>query len=262
MFILIFLTTVLSAFACQTDAIRVVRSTGVGANSNGNSSGYAHQRVSIPVRFEGQSGCWEKIGGLSFEVKDKSRTMTVLTPKSSFNNLPGRVMNYALLKKTGGQLELDIASFVCLGNFVLAAETYRGSVEEARALQQLDMQVSTVFATGAAAANLARHREELARRFGRTSDLPQNLQEYFEERFQGSWSALEHYEVWVPSIYLSSNFRSPLASLESSYHTRVLTKSACSPEFEAVMAPLRYENLKLPSGVRSKLKKGNLQISW
>ncbi len=235
----------------------------MGANSNGNHSGMASQKVNIPVRFEGNWGCWEQVGGLTFDVTAKSRKMTVIVPKSSFEKLPGRTMSYASLKKSNsGLVEMDIATFVCVGSNVIAAETFSGNVMNAMALQSMDMRVSTVFATGVAAANLENQRAELARMYGRKTELPGNLQKYFEENFHGNFAQLEKYEMMVPSVYLSSSMRTPLSSLTSSYHTRVLTKSACSPEFEAVMSPLMFSNLEMPEGMKAKIKKGNLQISW
>ncbi len=263
MYILILIFSVFSALACQTDSISIMRRTGFGANSNGNHSGLASQKVNIPVRFEGTWGCWEQEGGLSFDVTAKSRKMTVLIPKSSFEKLPGRSMSYAYVKQSeSGILEMDIATFVCIGNNVIASETFSGSVMNAIALQSMDARVSTVFATGIAAANLNEQREEMARRQGRKTELPGSLRKYFEDNFHGNFAALEKYELMVPSVYLSSSMRTPLSSLTSSYNTRVLTKSACSPEFEAVMAPLLFKNMILPVGVKAKLKKGNLLLSW
>lgn len=263
MYIFIILFSIFSAFACRTDQISIVRHTGLGANTNGNHSGMAAQKVNIPVNFEGNWGCWEQEGGLTFDVTAKSRKMTVIVPKSSFEKLPGRTMSYASLKKNNsGLVEMDIATFVCIGNNVIAAETFSGNVMNAMMLQSMDVQVSTVFATGVAAANLNQQREDMARRYGRRTELPGNLQKYFEENFHGNFAQLERYEMMVPSVYLSTSMKTPLSSLTSSYHTRVLTKSACSPEFEAVMSPLLFSNLEMPQGMKAKLKKGNLLISW
>lgn len=263
MYILILIFSVFSVLACQTDGISIVRRTGFRANSNGNHSGMASQKVNIPVLFQGTWGCWEQEGGLSFDVTAKSRKMTVLVPKSSFEKLPGRSMSYAYVNKSeSGILEMDLATFVCVGNNVIASETFSGNVMNAMALQSMDMRVSTVFATGIAAANLNQQRDEMARSQGRRTELPGNLRKYFEENFHGNFATLEKYELMVPSIYLSSSMRTPLSSLTSSYNTRVLTKSACSPEFEAVMAPLLFKNMVMPTGVKAKIKKGNLQLSW
>lgn len=263
MYILILIFSVFSALACQTDQISIVRRTGLGANSNGNHSGMTSQKVNIPVQFEGKWGCWEQQGGLSFDVTEKKREMTVLVPKSSFKKLPGRTMSYAYVNHSeSGMVEMDIATFVCIGDNVIASETFSGSVMNAMALQSMDMRVTTVFATGAAAANLNQQREEMARRLGRRTELPGNLQKYFQENFHGNFAQLEKYELMVPSVYLSSSMRTPLSSLTSSYNTRVLTKSACSQEFEAVMAPLLFKNLILPNSMKAKLKKGNLILSW
>ena len=263
MYILLILLSITTAFACRNDQLSVRRSTGIGAGSNGNSSGSANQKVNVPVLFNGKWGCWEQEGGLSFDVKEKSRTMTVVIPKSKFEDLPGRTTSYATLQKNiDGSLWMDIATFVCLGSHVISAETFSGGVANARALQNMDVQVSTVFATGVAAGNLNRQRAELARRLGRKTELPGDLEEYFDQHYSGEWSHLEKYELFVPSIYLSASMNTPLSNLSASYNTIVLTKSACSPEFEQVMAPLRFEKLKFPEGLKTKVKKGNLQISW
>lgn len=262
MYILLFILSFASAFACQNDAISIVRRTGIGSNSNGNHSGSASHKVNIPVLYKGNWGCWEQTGGLSFEVKEKKNKMTVLIPKSSFKDLPGRMTSYAMIKDKGETLEIDIANFVCVGTTVLAAESFSGSVTDAMVLQQLDVSVSTTFATGVAAANLARQREELARRFGRKSELTGGLEDYFNEHFRGQFSELEKYDLMVPSVYLGASMKSPLSNLTADYHTRVLTKGACSHEFESVMSPLRLENLRLPKGIKARVKKGNLELSW
>lgn len=262
MYIFILILSIASAFACQENQVSIVRRSGIGIGSNGRHSGNASQKVNVPVRFEGKWGCWEQEGGLSFDVKEKSNTLTVLIPKSSFKDIPGRTKSYALLSKVGSTVQMDIATFVCLGNQVLSAETFSGTVAEARVLQDLDAQVSTVFATGIAAQNLERQREEMAQRFGRSSELPGGLQKFFEESYTGSWAPLENYDVMVPTIYLSARMNTPLGSLSSSYHTRVLTKSACSPEFESVMSPLSFEKLGVPEGIKVKFKKGQLVLSF
>lgn len=263
MYILLLLLSVSTAFACLNDAIVIRRSSGISINSNGNNSGTATQKVNIPVNFNGKWGCWEQEGGLTFDVKEKSRSMTVIVPKSKFEDLPGRTASYAYLRKdAAGNVDIDIATFVCIGNTVIAAETYSGDIASARMLQNMDVQVNSTFATGMAAAQLGRQREEMARRLGRTNELPGGIQEFFEENFRGQWSTLEKYDVMVPSVYLGSSMRSPLANLSSSYNTRVLTKSACSSEFEAVMAPLKFDRLRSPEGMRVRVKKGNLLLTW
>lgn len=262
MYIFLFILSVFSALACQEDQIAIIRRHGLSINSNGNHAGNSSQKVNVPVQYQGTWVCWEQEGGLSFDVKDKSNSLTVFIPKSSFKNLPGRTVSYALISKVDSTVQMDLATFVCLGDQVLSAETFSGTVAQARALQQMDVQVSTVFATGAAAAQLERQRAELERRFGRSSDLPGGLETFFEETYRGPWDKLEKYDVMVPTIYLSSRMQSPLGDLSSSYHTRVLTKSACSPEFELAMAPLRFEKLAIPEGMRAKVKKGNLELRW
>lgn len=261
--ILILFLTIASSFACQNDAIVIRRSTGISIGSNGNHSGSADHRVNIPVNYKGKWGCWEQQGGLTFDVKPKSRSMTVIIPKSKFKDLPGRTRSYAFLKKnSSGLVEIDIATFVCVGNNVVAAETYEGDIHKAQMLQNIQMQVSTSFSTGVAAANLNLYREEMMRRLGKKTELPGELETFFTENFTGLWSKLEEYDLMVPSVYLTASMRTPLSNLQASYHTKVLTKSACSPEFEVVMAPLRFENLKFPNGMKTKIKKGNLLISW
>lgn len=189
--------------------------------------------------------------------------MTIIVPKSKFEGIPGRAASYAYLRKdAAGSIDIDIATFVCIGSTVIAAETFSGDIAQARMLQSIDGEVRTVFATGAAAAELNRQRSEMARRLGRTNELPGGIQEYFEENFKGDWSELEKYDLMVPSVFLSTSMKSPLANLSSSYNTRVLTKSACSPEFERVMAPLKFGQLSIPTGMKAKIKKGNLLISW
>lgn len=263
MYIFLILFSITAAFACRNDQISIVRRTGISINSNGNHSGGVTQKVNIPVQYEGQWGCWEQEGGLTFDVKNKKRSMTVIIPKSEFEKLPGRSVSYASLRKDdSGTIEMDIATFVCLGSTVVSSETFSGSIFQAMMLQNLDAQVSTTFATGIAADNLNRYREELARQNGRMTEMPGGLQEYFEKNFHGQWSKLEKYDVMIPSVYLGTSMQSPLSHLTSSYNTRVLTKSACSPEFEAVMAPLRFENLKKPDGMKAKIKNGNLLLNW
>ncbi len=71
MYSLILLISISAAFACQNDAISIVRRTGVSINSNGNYSGTTAHKINIPVQFEGNWGCWEQEGGLSFKVQDK-----------------------------------------------------------------------------------------------------------------------------------------------------------------------------------------------
>lgn len=262
MYVFILILSIASAFACQNDQISIVRRTGIGGSSNGRHSGNASHKVNVPVRFEGKWGCWEQEGGLSFDVKEKSNSLLVIIPKSSFQNIPGRTKSYAHLSKNGSNVQMDIANVTCLGDQVLSLETFSGSVAEARVLQNLDAQVSTVFAIGIAARNLEEQREEMARRFGRGSELPGELEKFFEDRFNGSWSQLDHYDVMVPTIYLSARMSTTLGSLSASYHTRVLMKSACSPEFEAVMAPLSFEKLIVPQGMKAKVKKGQLLLQW
>lgn len=261
--ILLLFLTISTSFACLNDAIVIRRRTGISIGSNGNHSGSASHSVNIPVNFNGKWGCWEQQGGLGFDVKPKSRSMTVVVPKSKFQDLPGRTTSYAFIKKGENDLvEIDIATFVCVGNNVVAAETYEGDILKAQMLQSLSAEVSTTFATGAAAANLGRYREDMMRRFGKKTELPGELEVFFNQNFKGLWSKLEQYEMMVPSVYLTASMRTPLSNLQANYNTRVLTKSACSPEFESVMAPLRFENLKLPQGMKSKVKKGNLLINW
>ncbi len=262
MYILLIILATLSSFACRNDQVSMVRSSGFGFDTTGNNYGGVRQKVNIPVRFEGEWGCWEQVGGLSFNVEEKKREITVIIPKSKFEDFPGRTMSYAFLSKSVDGVKMDVATFVCAGSTVLSAETYSGDVKNAKILENIDSEVSMVFATGAAAEAIARREEETNRRLGRRTELPGGLEDFFNQNFQGEWSELEKYDLLVPAVYLGANMKSPLSNLSASYSTRVITKSACSPEFESTMAPLKFDSLKMPEGLKVKTKRGDLVIKW
>ena len=262
------------SLACDNSALVVRRSSGFSIGSTGAQSGQVAQTVNIPVYADGQWGCWEQQSGIAFDVKENKNLVTIIPPKAKFKNLRGRLMSYALVAREGSALQLDVASFVCVGDEVLSAESFSGTVAQARMLESLRMEVRTSFATGVAARNLAEAERQRRAQLRAVyvglgyevkdieTELPGGLEAYFQQRYQGDWKSFEERSTRVPSVFLSSDVRSNLSSLSGSYTTVLLTRGACSREFEAVMAPLRFERLRLPEGIRSKLKKGNLELRW
>lgn len=250
-------------FACNTGAVMITRESGFGFSSSGSHNGGVTHTVNIPVTVAGKRGCWEQKGGLSFDVKDDENQVSILIPKAKFKKIPdARIMSYVMVSKVGDSLDLEVATIACAGQSVLSIEAFEGSVSQARVLQELSMNVSTVFATGAAAANIARRQEALRQMYGKRDIIPSKLSQYFEDNFTGVFEQLESSLVRLPSVYLGFSMDTPLASLNATYTTIITAKSACSKEFERVMAPFRIETTKIPEGVKGKIKKGNLRLTW
>tara|TARA_R110000868_G_scaffold143075_22_gene360840 strand:- start:3167 stop:3967 length:801 start_codon:yes stop_codon:yes gene_type:complete len=252
-----------AAFACNTGAVMITRETGFGFNSNGNHNGGVTHTVNIPVTVAGKRGCWEQKGALSFDVKDDENQVSILIPKAKFKKIPdARLMSYVMVSKIGDGLDLEVATIACAGQSVLSIEAFEGNVQQARVLQEISVSASTVFATGAAAANIARRQEALRQMYGQRSIIPTKLSQYFEDNFTGVFEQLESSLVRLPSVYLGFSMETPLASLNASYSTIITAKSACSREFEQIMAPFRIESTHIPEGVKAKIKKGNLRLTW
>lgn len=262
MYILFILLSIASAFSCDPHALRVKRNTGLGFWTGGRSDRVKH-KVEVPVRYNnGEWGCWEQEGKLSFSTNFTGKRVTIKIPKSSFNNLPARVTSYAKVDRSSLGVDFDVATFVCLGETVLSVEAFSGTLLDAKRLEDLSRSSEMTFATGIAAANLRESRERIERSFGKRTELPPRLEAYLMSKTNGELGDYDHFDGFVPSVYMGYDLDTPLSSLSATYTTRVLTKGACSQKFEAVMSPLRIENLKVPKGVGKRLRAGNVELRW
>lgn len=262
MYILFIFLSIASAFSCDPHTLRVKRSTGLGFWTGGKSDRIQH-KVEVPVNYNnGEWGCWAQEGKLSFSTNLKRKRITIKIPKSSFVNLPARVTSYAKVDRSNLGIDFDVATFVCLGETVLAVEAFSGTILDAKRLEDLSVQQNTTFATGVAAAHLREARARAERAFGKKNEMPPRLEAFLLKNTQGDLRSYERFDGFVPSVYMGYDLDTPLSNLSAIYTTRVLTKSACSHEFEAVMSPLRIENLTVPKGVEKRIRGGNVELRW
>jgi hypothetical protein len=266
------------ALACRTDQVRIVRSSGLGLSiggGNGAFQGGVSQQIEIPLRVGAQSGCMTQRSGLDFEVVSKNGNfkgeVNIHPPQVEFKKVSGDVRTYIKLNYTEkseklDSLSLDLVSFTCSGESVIAVESYSGNLKNAFQLQNFNMNVGMTIAIGAAARNLRSRREESKRALGYDTVITEQLLEELETRMNGvKLEDIETEIVSIPSVYLSLSLQVGEMNMANSFSTITATKYGCSKKFDSLMKDLRIENIKnqlknMP--LKSKVKSKYIQLKW
>ncbi len=169
---LTFLTFTQAAYAkCNTGSIVVMRESGFGISFGGGKSSagsFDKDAVNVPLTINGQQACFKKTSKFKMESEKKNNkaeeNSIVITPmKTEFENIPNaHQKQYIFVEKNPVSLltKFHVMSFVCAGETPLSIEARSDSVVQiASNSDSANVQVTTVFATGAAADNLNRSRK-------------------------------------------------------------------------------------------------------
>ena len=270
LFTTVFLALTHEAFAkCNTQAIGVVHERGFGISFGGGreSAGYQDKNtVNVPITINGQQACFKKSSAFSMksETKDKkSENSIVIKPmKAEFENIPSpHQKQYIFVEKNPIKklTKFHTMSFICAGEIPLSIDSVSDSVMEIELkTNQVQMNVTSVFATGAAADNLNRGRNK------RT--YSQETFDFFTKLYKEKTN-LEMDQALpccsdhkVPSIISDTSIRA-LAGVERAIASTFTTMATdvpngCSNSFVETMKNYQLENYKTNESLKDyKVKK-------
>lgn len=271
--LLFLLSGVGHTLACDTQNVRMVRSTGFGLSLG---SGGFSRKVNIPLTYEGKRGCWEQESQLGYEVKSKkgkfSGEVLIYPPQSDFKNVPGRTETYLLIDHSKldkaaplRSTSLDLVSFTCAGESVLSIEAFSGSFSDVDDLTKVDMSFNSVFATGEVARRIAERRRIAKRESGQLAHIPHIFANIFVDRYgQDEFANLEH-KVSLPSVYMSSSLRTNMVETSESFVTNKASHYGCSTQFKETMKEFHLSNLKTKlkkAPFKVKIRKKKISLKW
>lgn len=247
------------AFAkCNTQAIGVVHERGFGISFGGGSQSAGYQdknTVNVPLTINGEQACFKKSSAFTMKSETKkdrkSENSIVIKPmKVEFENIPSpHQKQYIFVEKNpiNKLTKFHTMSFICAGEIPLSIDAVSDSVM-AIELQtdQVELQVNSSFATGAAADNLSRGRNN------RT--YSQETFDFFT-KFYKEKTGLEMNQAMpcctdhkVPSIISDTSIRA-LAGVEKAIASTFTTMATdvpngCSNSFAETMKNYQLENYK------------------
>lgn len=253
--LLSFLAFSLSAFArCDQSALVIRRGTSIGfsTGSRGNSNFNQNLTVNIPMQFNGRSACYHQQSSLGVTTKRVRRGHSVeyeITPmRASFENVPDAHHQQYLFMEYGSDgkaSKVYMMSFLCSGETPLGSETFSDFLSLIPDGSRSSVQVSTVFATGAAARNLQQDRPDDRARpvYEKFHSLYRNLQ---GEESSSDCAACRD-RVFIPSVIATTSINSYSdidRNLYASFYSRTQSSlNGCAADFRERMQAYRIENL-------------------
>ncbi len=151
---------------CNTKAIGYYNQTGFGISFGGGSSSagyYDKNTVNVPLTINGEQACFKKSTAFSMKSEQKKdkpeENNIVISPmKTEFENIPSpHQKQYIFVEKNQSRLltKFHVMTFVCSGEIPVSVEATSDSVYKIQVqTNSPSVEVSHVFATGAAAENL------------------------------------------------------------------------------------------------------------
>lgn len=166
---LIFIPFAKAHAKCNTKAIGYYNQSGFGISfgGGGSSAGYYDKNtVNVPLTINGEQACFKKTSHFSMKSEQKKdrpeENSIIITPmKAEFENIPSpHIKQYIFVEKNPSKLlsKFHVMNFVCAGEIPVSVEATSDSVSKIqRDSNTTSVEVTRVFATGAAAENLRRH---------------------------------------------------------------------------------------------------------
>lgn len=241
---------------CNTRAIGVIHESGFGISfgGGGSSAGSFDKNVTnVPLTINGELACFKKTS--KFDIKGESKkdgeqkNKMVITPmKLEYENIPNpHFRQYIFIENDSNPLlrKIHQMSFVCTGEIPLSIEATSDHVLKVLSdTSSASVNVSHVFATGAAADNLKRANFKLS-----TQPTFDFFGKIYKDKTAKEVAAMDCCnDVRVPSILNSTSINS-LAGVERSIASNFTTMGAevpngCSADFIKTMNNYLLENYK------------------
>lgn len=242
---------------CNTRAIGVYHETGFSLSFGGGNSGAGYfdkNNVNVPLTINGQQACFRQL--TKFQMKSESKgakpmesTIAVTPMKTEFENIPSPSQKqYIIVEKNpiGNLVKFHTLNFVCAGEVPVSIGATSDSVadlENPRS-QEVNTRVSTVFATGQAAANLQDYLT--------SPNSNKETYNYFAKIFREKSTkevdcvSCNERQVQVPSILTANSVRS-LSNVERNIASTFTTMdtdvpNGCSKDFAETMKNYILEN--------------------
>lgn len=241
---------------CNTGAIGVYHQTGFGISfgGGGSSSGSFDKNVTnVPLTINGELACFKKTS--KFDIKGESKKggeqknkMVLTKMKLEYENIPNpHFRQYIFIENDSNPLlrKIHQMSFVCSGEIPLSIEATSDHVLKVLSdNSSASVNVSHVFATGAAADNLKKTNFKLSTQ--PTFDFFKQL--YKEKTTKEMASAACCNDARIPSILSDTSIRA-LAGVERTVASSFTTMGAevpngCSADFIKTMNNYLLENYK------------------
>lgn len=222
-----------------------------------------YTNVNIPFRYEGKMACFEQRSGLELVAERRRGKFTgeimVYTPQASFKNVDGEVKTFIDLDKLdNGAYEINMASFTCVDETVVAVEGYSGTIGDIIEMNDLTFSTSSSFylntMNNAASGSLSSYNEGRSS-FGYLNFLPQKLEQVFEERVRDLDIDVIQKIDYLPTVITSRSLGFGAIKSNSTFSTLVNTKYGCTEHFSNIMSDLSLKKLK------KKLKPHNIKYS-
>lgn len=272
----LFLFAINSHAKCITDAVVIKHQTGFGISfgSGGSKSSFNDgSSVNVPFSINGEAACFRKSSAFSIKTEEKKGStigkLTITPQKVEFENVPeAKTKQYFFADKSNDPLQTKFysMSFICSGEIPLSIEATSDSyLEIDHKTREASVNVSTVFATGAAAENLKK------RSFNYKAD---ETFKFFADKYQfGSEKTADTVccNQKIPSIFTSTSIES-LTGVERAITSSFTTMGSkvpngCSKDFEDKMKKYLIENYKEneslePFDVSKKWFKDDLVLEW
>lgn len=282
LFVVLLLTLTNEAFAkCNSNAIGIVHERGFGISfgSGNQSASYQDKNtVNVPITINGEQACFKKTSAFSMKSETKkdrkAENVIVIKPmKSEFENIPSpHQKQYIFVEKNpiSKLTKFHTMNFICAGEIPLSIDAVSDSVMAIELkTDPVEVQVSSTFATGAAADNLNRGRNN------RT--YSQETFDFFTKIYKEK-TGLEINQALpcctdhkVPSIISDTSIRA-LAGVERAIASTFTTMATdvpngCSSSFAETMKNYQLENYKQNDSlkdykVKKKFLSDDLVFEW
>lgn len=267
---------------CNTMAIGVYKETGFGLSFGGGKSSagfYDKHNVNVPLSIDGRQACFREVTAFKMKSEKKGNkpmqsSISITPMKTEFENVPSpHQKQYIFVEKNEADRNLTkfhVLSYVCSGELPLSIAAVSDSVQDLENKKDdVEVKISTVFATGVAAANLKDYLSSKAS----SIDTYNFFTKLYKEK---TIKEIDNYTpccgpVKVPSILTGTSINA-LAGVERKIASTFTTMTdsvpnGCSSEFAETMKEYQLENYSSNESLKGyKVKKGwissDIKFEW
>lgn len=162
---------------CNTQVVGYHKQSGFGISFGGGSSSagyYDKNTVNVPLTINGEQACFKKSTAFSMKSEQKKdkpeENNIIISPmKTEYENIPSpHQKQYIFVEKNKSRLQtkFHVMTFVCSGEMPVSVEAMSDAVYKIeQQTKQASVEVTHVFATGAAAENLKRRNPSTSQTF-------------------------------------------------------------------------------------------------
>lgn len=272
----LFITAPLHA-ACNTGAIVYKKQTtyGISIGGGGAKSEWGDSSsINVPLTINGQQACFRKKTKFTLKAENSQNVdegkITISPMKTEYENIPEpSTRQYLFVEKNAEKIstKFHIMSFICSGEIPLSIEATSDSY--AKVLQnssQVNVSVTTVFATGQAAENLNKAKIKYA-----ASETFSFFSKLYKEKTLKELDAIPCCGQKIPSI-ISDTSITALSGIERTIASSFTTMGSevpngCSKDFMSSMESYLLENFENNDSLKDyKVKKkffsDDLSFEW